>query len=170
MTPPLEGAPARLLDFLEKHSVDFEVLAPGVPMPTVLAAAAAIGVSPTQILKTLLFAGEDSSYVVVVANGTRRVNPQLLSAASGIARPRPATPEVVFDVTGFPAGGVAPVGLPDGLQVVVDVAVAALPVAYGGGGRDDLLLRLAPAEIIRLNGARTARIVDAPEPQRICSG
>jgi len=166
----MDGAPARLLAFLEEHSVDFELLAPGVPMPTVLAAAAALGVSPEQILKTLLFAGEDGSYVVVVANGTRRVNPELLSTVSGIARPRPATPKVVFDVTGYPAGGVAPVGLPDGLLVVVDLAVAALPVAYGGGGRDDLLLRLPPAEIIRLSGARTARIVDDTEPQRVGSG
>ena len=55
MTPPQGGAPAQLLAFLEKHSVDFEVLAPGVPMPTVLAAAAALGVSPELVLKTLLF-------------------------------------------------------------------------------------------------------------------
>ena len=159
MTPPAVGAPAHLLTFLQRHAVDFELLAPGVPMPTVLAAAAAIGVRPELILKTLLFAGEDSSYVVAIANGTRRISPHLLSAASGIARPRPARPDVVFDVTGYPAGGVAPVGLPEGLQVVVDQNVAALPVAYGGGGQDHLLLRLPPAEIIRLNGARTAQIV-----------
>ena len=66
----------------------------------------------------------------------------------------------MFDVTGYPAGGVAPLGLPEGLQVIVDVKVAALSVAYGGGGQDDLLLRLRPTDIIRVNGARTAEIVD----------
>jgi Cys-tRNA(Pro)/Cys-tRNA(Cys) deacylase len=170
MTPFAHGAPARLLAFLEKHSVEFEFLAPGVPMPTVLAAAAAIGVSPELILKTLLFAGEDGSYVVAIANGTRRVSPRLLSAASGLARPRPATAEAVLDVTGYPAGGVAPLGLPNGLSVLVDENAAALPVAYGGGGRDDLLLRLRPADILRLNGAQTARIVDDNEPERSTAG
>jgi Cys-tRNA(Pro) deacylase len=159
-----------LLAFLEMHSVDYELLTPGVPMPTVVAAAAAIGVSAELILKTLLFAGEDGSFVVAIANGTRRVSPRLLSAASGLARPRPARPETVFDVTGYPAGGVAPLGLPDDVPVIVDQNVVALPVAYGGGGQHDLLLRLQPAEIIRLNRARTARIVDDDQPDRNGSG
>jgi Cys-tRNA(Pro)/Cys-tRNA(Cys) deacylase len=166
MTPSADRAPSHLLAFLEKHSVDFEFLSPGVPMPTVLAAAAALGVAPELILKTLLFTGQDGSYVIAIANGTRRVDPRLLSAVCGLERPRPAKTEIVLDVTGFPAGGVAPLGLPAGLPVVVDVKVMALPVAYGGGGQDDLLLRLRPAEIVRLNSAAMARIVDddGPEP------
>jgi prolyl-tRNA editing enzyme YbaK/EbsC (Cys-tRNA(Pro) deacylase) len=170
MTPSADGAPAHLLAFLEKHSVDYELLAPGVPMPTVITAAEAIGVSAELILKTLLFAGKNGSFVVAIANGTRRVSPRLLSAASGLVRPRAATPEAVFDITGFPAGGVAPLGLPDGLPVIVDQKVAALPVAYGGGGQHDLLLRLRPAQIIRLNRARTARIVDDERSDRDGSG
>lgn len=166
MTPSSDRAPAQLLAFLEQHSVDFELLAPGVPMPTVLAAAAALGVHPDLILKTLLFVGADGSYVIAIANGTRRVDPRLLSAVSGLARPRPAKSEVVLDVTGYPAGGVAPLGLPAGLPIIVDVKVMALPVAYGGGGLDDLLLRLQPAEIVRLNSAQTARIVDDDGPER----
>jgi Cys-tRNA(Pro)/Cys-tRNA(Cys) deacylase len=166
MTPYADRAPAYLLTFLEKHSVNFEFLSPGVPTPTVLAAAAAIGVSPDLILKTLLFAGEDGSYVIAIANGTRRVDPGLLSAVCGLERPRPAKTEVVLDVTGYPAGGVAPLGLPAGLPVVVDVKVMALPVAYGGGGQDDLLLRLQPAEIVRLNSAQMARIVADDGPER----
>ena len=165
MKSPTDGAPAHLLAFLEKHFVDFEFLAPGVPMPTVLAAAAAIGVSPQSILKTLLFAGENGSYVVAIANGTRRVGPKLLSAASGIPQPRPARPQVVIELTGYPTGGVAPLGLPDNLPVIVDVKVAALRTAYAGGGRDHLLMRVQTADIIRLNGAQTARIVDDDEPQ-----
>ena len=160
MTPSPLSAPAHLLAYLSTHRVDFELLEPGVPMPTVPAAATAIGVSPELILKTLLFVGEDASYVVAIANGSRRINPQLLSTASGIARPRPARPDVVFDVTGYPAGGVAPLGLPEGLEVIVDERAAQLPVAYGGGGLDHLLLRLRPADINRLNGGRTAQIVD----------
>jgi prolyl-tRNA editing enzyme YbaK/EbsC (Cys-tRNA(Pro) deacylase) len=166
MTPSTDRAPAHLLAFLEKHSVDFKFISPGVPVPTVLAAAAALGVSPDLILKTLLFTGEGGSYVIAIANGTRRVDPGLLSAVCGLDRLRPAKTEVVLDVTGYPAGGVAPLGLPVGLPVVVDVKVMALPVAYGGGGQDDLLLRLQPAEIVRLNSAQMARIVADDGPER----
>jgi Cys-tRNA(Pro) deacylase len=170
MTPLPPGAPAQLLAFLRAHRVEFELLAPGVPMPTVPAAAAAIGVPPELILKTLLFAGDEGAFVVAIANGTRRVNLQRLSTASGLLRPRPAKPDVVFHVTGYPAGGVSPLGLPEGLKVIVDRRVAKLPVAYGGGGLDHLLLRLRPADIIRLNNASTAPIVDDDRPEPDSAG
>lgn len=160
MTHPPDGAPPHLVAYLEAHLDEFEFLAPGVPMPTVPLAAAAIGVAEEQILKTLVFVGEDGRYVVAIASGTRRVNRALLAEASGISRPRAAGPSDVERVTGFPAGGVSPLGLPVDLPVVVDTAVAALPYAYGGGGQEHLLLRLRPADIIRLNDATIAAIVD----------
>ncbi len=159
MSDPRTLAPPHLLTFLRRHSVDAEFIAPGVPMPTVPAAAAAIGVSETQILKTLLFAS-DSRYVVAIANGSGRVDRALLAEASGLSRPRAASPDIVPEVTGYPAGGVSPLGLPEDLPVIVDVGVARIPVAYGGGGREDLLLRVATADVIRLNNAIVRRIVE----------
>jgi hypothetical protein len=46
--------------------------------------------------------------------------------------------------------------------VIVDERVAILPSAFAGGGAADLLLRLNPADIIRHNRAKVARIVDDP--------
>jgi prolyl-tRNA editing enzyme YbaK/EbsC (Cys-tRNA(Pro) deacylase) len=160
MTHPGDLAPPQLLAFLRRQEVDAEFLAPGVPMPTVIAAAAAIGVPEEQILKTILFSGDDGDYVVAIASGTRRVSRALLAAATGLSRPRASSPDLVLEVTGYPAGGVAPIGLPAGLPVIVDVGVAALPVAFGGGGLENLLLRVSPADVVRLNHAQIARIVD----------
>lgn len=159
MTDSATLAPPQLLAFLKRHGVDAEFVAPGVPMPTVATAAMAIGVPEAQILKTLLFAS-DGRYVVAIANGTGRVDRALLADASGLVKPRAASPELVEEITGYPAGGVSPLGLPAGLPVIVDVSVARVPVAYGGGGREDLLLRLATADVIRLNNALIRRIVE----------
>ena len=159
MTDPANLAPPHLLAFLKRHGVDAEFVAPGVPMPTVATAAMAIGVPEAQILKTLLFAS-DGDYAVAIANGTGRVDRALLADASGLVKPRAASPELVEEITGYPAGGVSPLGLPEGLQVIVDVGVARVPVAYGGGGREDLLLRLATADVIRLNNALVRRIME----------
>ncbi|MBL8126001.1 MAG: YbaK/EbsC family protein, partial [Chloroflexia bacterium] len=65
----------------------------------------------------------------------------------------------VLRVTGYPAGGVAPLALPDGLPVIVDAAVVELPEAWGGAGREELLMRVAPADVVRLNNATIAEIV-----------
>jgi Cys-tRNA(Pro) deacylase len=151
--------PGHLRDFLSRHEVAFEVLAPGVPMPTVPAAAAAIGVPEEQILKTVLFANRDGECVVAVANGVRRIDRALLGAATGVAGLRVAPPAEVLAITGYPAGGVSPLGLPDKLAVIVDTAVIDLPVAYGGGGSEDILLKVSPADIVRLNRAVVATIV-----------
>jgi Cys-tRNA(Pro) deacylase len=159
MIEPGADAPTHLLAFLRQHQVDAEFVAPGVPMPTVVSAAAAIGVPEEQILKTLVFRDDDGQHVVAVANGTRRVDRQLLARASGLTRPRAASPDDVFALTGYAAGGVSPLGLPTGTTVIVDRDVADLPIAYGGGGQEHLLLRLRPDDIIRLNGAIVAEIV-----------
>jgi Cys-tRNA(Pro) deacylase len=155
------GVPEQLATFLQRNPIHFKVLAPGVPMPTVPAAAAAIGVPENQILKTLLFVGKDGQYVVAIACGTRRVSRDILAEVSGVHRPRPAGPDAVASVTGYPAGGVAPIGLPEDVPVIVDTSVAALPVAYGGAGREDLLLRIDPRDVIRLNRAQVASIVES---------
>ena len=162
MTVTPAQAPAHLLAFLIEYEIDAEFMSPGRPMPTVLAAAAAIGVPEDQILKTVLFAAEDGAYVVAIANGTRRINPERLARAANLTDPRAASPGAVYAVTGYPAGGVAPLALPPGLPVIVDARVAALTLAFVGGGTEDLLLRLNPTDLIRHNSATVAQIVDEP--------
>jgi len=157
------GVPEHLLQFLNEHNLDFEFMAPGEPMPTVLTAAAAVGVSPDLILKTLLFAGDDGAYVVVIANGTRRIDRSRLAAAAAMREPHPAKPTEVLAVTGYPAGGVAPLGLPASIPVIVDAATAALTFAYGGGGHEDLLLRVDVSDVIRCNDALVADIAERPK-------
>jgi Cys-tRNA(Pro) deacylase len=159
MTEAPEDAPAQLLAAVSRHGIDAEFLRPGVPMPTVNAAAQAISVPEEQILKTLLFANKEGKCVVAIANGNGRVDRTLLAEASGLSGLRVASSESVLEVTGYPAGGVAPIGIAMAVPVVVDRNVLALPVAYGGGGRETLLLRIAPADIVRLNQAIVADIV-----------
>jgi prolyl-tRNA editing enzyme YbaK/EbsC (Cys-tRNA(Pro) deacylase) len=132
-------------------------------MPTVTLAARALGVPEAQILKTLLFASDAGNYVVVIANGTRRIDRGRLADAAAIRRPRPANSADVITVTGFPAGGVAPLGLPASIPVIVDAATAALSFAYGGGGHERLLLRVQISDVIRCNNALVADITELPK-------
>jgi Cys-tRNA(Pro) deacylase len=159
MIDPANLAPPQLLAFLKRHDVSAEFIAPGVPMPTVPSAAAAIGVPEEHILKTLVFAS-DHQCVVAIANGAGRVSRALLAAATGLPKLRAARPDMVEEYTGYPAGGVSPLGLPPDLPVVVDVGVARIPIAFCGGGRVELLLRVATADVIRLNNAVVRRIVE----------
>jgi Cys-tRNA(Pro) deacylase len=160
---PDELAPPHLRAFLERHGIDASFVAPGMPMPTVPLAAQAIGVPEDHILKTLIFVGDPGEFVVAIANGTHRIDRRLLANTALMRKPRPASASDVIALTGYPAGGVAPVGLPSSMPVIVDAATAALDIAYGGGGDEHLLLRIRVADVIRCNNAIVADITERPK-------
>ena len=153
-------APTKLIAYLSAQGIDAELVAPGVPMPTVPLAAAAIGVAEDQILKSLLFRDQAGKLVLAIACGPGRVNRDRLAAVAQLDRPRLADAATVMAATGYPAGGVPPVGHLTPIPVVLDRRVAKLEVAYGGAGAEDVLLRLRPADIVQLTGATVADIVD----------
>ena len=142
-----------LKDFILGQDLQAEIIAPGTHMPTVDAAAAALGVSPDQIFKSVLFQAGDGQCVMVIACGNGRVDLQRVQAITGLGGLRLAKPDVVFAKTGYPAGGTPPVGHREKLPVIVDTRVAAQEWGYAGGGRPELLVKIRSADILRLNGA-----------------
>src|SRR3954454_9846406 len=76
---------------------------------TVADAAAAVGVAPGQIVKSLVLRGDSGSGLLVAASGTNRVD--LGKAAALAGEPVAMAPATwVRKVTGFPIGGVPPAG------------------------------------------------------------
>jgi prolyl-tRNA editing enzyme YbaK/EbsC (Cys-tRNA(Pro) deacylase) len=139
-------------------AIDAEIIAPGVPTPTVPDAAQALGVEEQQIIKSLLFAAKDGSVVLAVLSGGSRVDRKRLREVTGLRGLEFAAPEVVLERTGYPAGGTPPVGHLNPIDVIVDSGVTEMPIVFGGGGRVDTLLRITPAEIVRVTNARVASI------------
>jgi uncharacterized protein len=149
-----------LADAIAAGELDAELLYPSAPTPTVPAAAAALGVAEDQILKTLVFVARDGSVVLAIASGTSRVSRRRLSEVTGLSGLQLAAPNVVLERTGYKAGGVPPVCHRSRLTTVVDRRVAEAAVLFGGGGSDRAMLRIQPAEIIRVTGATVADIVE----------
>ena len=148
-----------LADFIRAQGLDAEIVSPGVPMPTVDAAAAALGVAPERIFKSILFAARDGRCAMAVACGMTRVDTQRLAALTGMSGLRLASPEVALRVTGYPAGGTPPVGHRERFPVIVDARVAAQEWGWAGGGRKELMVRIRSADIVRVTGARVADVV-----------
>lgn len=150
------------LDFAEyvaAQGLQAEIVAPGAHMPTVDAAAAAMGVPPEQIFKSILFQSPAGRCVMVVASGNARVDLRRVEALTGIVNLKLAKPAVVFAKTGYPAGGTPPVGHRERFPVIVDAHVAAQPWGYAGGGRVELLVKIRSADIVRLTGAMVADVI-----------
>jgi prolyl-tRNA editing enzyme YbaK/EbsC (Cys-tRNA(Pro) deacylase) len=150
-------------EFLRAARIDADIVSPGVHMPTVEAAAAAMRVAPEQIFKSILFQARDGRCVMAIAAGTARIDRARVEAASGLAGLKLAKPDVVFAQTGYPAGGTPPLGHREAFPVLVDSRVAAQPVGYAGGGRPELLVKIRPADILRVTGATVHDLVEHAE-------
>ncbi len=150
--------PDDLAAYLAAHGIRGEVLRLSRPTPTVTAAAEVMGVSPEQILKTVVFMVADRP-VLVIARGLGRIDTRALARQLGVPRKaiRVAKPAEVLEATGYPAGGVPPVGHRRALPILVDRQVLGLPLAYAGGGAVSALLRIAPADLL---AATRATVVD----------
>ena len=148
-----------LADYIKAQKIDAEIVAPGAEMPTVDAAAATLGVPPERIFKSILFQTKDGRCAMAIACGRARVDARKLEAVTGLGRLKLASPDVALAVTGYPAGGTPPVGHRERFPVVVDTRVAAQAWGWAGGGRKELMVRIASADIVRLTGAVLADVV-----------
>ncbi|HLC20660.1 MAG TPA: YbaK/EbsC family protein [Candidatus Methylomirabilis sp.] len=140
-------------EYLAKEGIDAELISLGKETTTAKMAAEALGVPIDVVIKTILFQAKNGALVLVVAQGTGRVDTNKLAQVTGIAGWRLAKPDVVLNATGYPAGGTPPVGLKQKIRMIVDTRAAALAEAYAGGGSHDVMLRIRPADIIRINDA-----------------
>jgi prolyl-tRNA editing enzyme YbaK/EbsC (Cys-tRNA(Pro) deacylase) len=151
---PTSNSVQDLVRFIVQHGIAADIVPVSVETPTVPAAAAALGVETSQIIKSLLFLVREQP-VLVIAGGDRLVDRGVLAAKFGVGKKqiRLADAETVLRLTGYPAGGVPPFGHPAPLPTLLDRAVLAWDAVYGGGGDDHTLLRVAPGELARVTGA-----------------
>lgn len=146
--------------YLADQQIDAELISLGTQTTTATMAAEALGVPIEVVIKTILFQARNGALVLVVAQGAGRIDIQKLAQVTGIDSWRLAKPEVVLDATGYPAGGTPPIGLQQKIPMIVDARAAALAEAYAGGGSHDVMLRIKPADIIRLNEAEIHDVLD----------
>ena len=125
------------------------------PTRTVAEAAAAVGCEAPQIAKSLVFIA-DGDPVMVVASGAHRVDVDLLADAFDVAEVRQATPEEVRAATGYPIGGVAPIGVD--LPVVFDERLLECQAIYAAGGDGNTLFEVEPRRLAESIGAKVAPV------------
>ena len=111
---------------------------------TVAQAASALGVQEGQIAKSIVFV-MDGEPVVVVASGRHRIDREKVCVALDCAEGRMASSDEVRAATGFPIGGVPPIG--HGLPVVFDTALMEYDAIYAAGGDGNTLFEVAPREL-----------------------
>ncbi len=122
-----------------------------------LEAAAALGVDPRQVFKTLL-AEVDGALTVAVVPVDGLLDLKALAAAVGGKRAVMAEPAAAERATGYVVGGISPLGQRRRLPTVVDASALEHGTVLVSAGRRGLDVELSPHDLVRLTGARTAPI------------
>ena len=119
-------------------------------------AAAAIGTTVAQIAKSLVFlAGNDP--LLVIASGSNRVSLAKLAAHLGAPVTRPDA-DSVKRLTGFPIGGVAPVGHASHLRILIDRDLLQHREIWAAAGTPHAVFRTTPEELERMTGGAVVEI------------
>ncbi|MGN6600598.1 MAG: Cys-tRNA(Pro) deacylase [Actinomycetes bacterium] len=122
-----------------------------------LEAAAALGVEPARVFKTLL-ADVDGRLVVGIVPVDRSLDLKALAAAVGGKRASMAEPARAERSSGYVVGGISPIGQRTPLPTVLDESALAFDTVLVSGGRRGLDLELSPADLVAVTSATTALI------------
>ncbi len=119
-------------------------------------AAAAIGTSVGQIVKSLIFLSGESP-VLVLMSGSNRLDPDRLAALTGAAI-RKADAETVRAATGYAIGGVPPIGFPTRLPTFIDRDLLRYETIWAAAGTPRHVFQMDPADLARVTTGSVAEL------------
>jgi prolyl-tRNA editing enzyme YbaK/EbsC (Cys-tRNA(Pro) deacylase) len=146
-------SPEELRDLAAAHGIVATLHPAGRPMPTVEAAADALGIPVATMTKNIVWlAGGEP--VLAIASGQARIDDRALAGYLGVGRKKigMATPERAYAISGFMVGCMPSFGHRAPLRTLIDAAVERLDRVYGGTGDPTVLISLATSDLIRLTG------------------
>ncbi|HEV7992523.1 MAG TPA: Cys-tRNA(Pro) deacylase [Gemmatimonadaceae bacterium] len=125
-------------------------------------AAAALGLDPRQVFKTLVLSVEGaprgSELAVALVPVTQQLDLKAAADALGAKRVALADVALAERATGYVVGGISPLGQRKRLRTVIDASALSFAELFVSAGRRGLELALAPADLVRLTEGATAPI------------
>lgn len=143
-------------DFIAVHAPDIEVLELAASTATVSEAAAAHGVEPGQIGKTLSLWLKEQ-VILLVLGGDAKIDNRKYKDHFG-AKAKMLSAEEVVEWTGHPVGGVCPFGLPRPLPVYLDVSLKRYPLVIPAAGAVNASLHISPDRLAALVGGEWVEV------------
>lgn len=138
-----------LVAFLRQNRIDFEFIEKRSTHHA-SEASQATDIPLSKIIKTLVFVDQDSKPLVAIVRADCTVSRHKLESCSGSRSVRIASNELAERVTGYPTGGIPPVGHKKKLRVYVDSQILENEYIWCGGGSRTKLIRLKVSDVIRL--------------------
>lgn len=136
------------------HPYDYDPNAEAVG----LAAAAALGIDPALMLKTLMVEVDGKPACCVIPSD-RQLSMKRVAVAFGGKAAAMMPPAKAEKLTGYKVGGISPFGQKRVVPTSVEVAACGAPKVWINAGQRGLLLGIAPADALAVLGAQAVALV-----------
>jgi Cys-tRNA(Pro)/Cys-tRNA(Cys) deacylase len=123
-----------------------------------IAAAAALGLAPEQVFKTLIAELSDRRLVAVLVPVEKKLSLKKLARSARAKSAWLAERARAERATGYVLGGISPLGQKSPLPTFLAEEGSALDRIYVSAGRRGLELALAPDDLVRLTSAVVCRL------------
>ncbi|MFM8942068.1 MAG: YbaK/EbsC family protein [Acidimicrobiaceae bacterium] len=120
-------------------------------------AAAAIGVVVGQIVKSLVF-GVDNEIVMALVSGSNQLDEKKLAAAAGGSKCSRVDADAVRAATGYPIGGVPPLGLATQLRIFMDPDLLQYDEVWAAAGTWNDVFPINPRDLQRVTSGVVVEI------------
>jgi len=121
-------------------------------------AAAAIGCKVEQIVKSLIFQRQPSGRpILITASGGNRVNEKRIQEIIGEKILR-ADANFVREVTGYPIGGVPPLGHSQKIDAIIDQDLLQYEEIWAAAGTPNAVFRLEPEQLVLVTQGQVENI------------
>lgn len=141
----------RALDALAAAGITFEIVRHG-PVRSLAEAAAARGVEPAAVVKTIVVRRGEDDFLFVLVPGDRTIGWPKLRALLGVSRLSMPDAATAKDVTGYERGTITPFGSLRSWPVIADDRLHGRTVSIGAG---------APGVAATVDGDELVRALDA---------
>ncbi|HLZ09290.1 MAG TPA: YbaK/EbsC family protein [Chloroflexota bacterium] len=154
-SPDFPYSTRRVIDELAARGHDVEILWSSETTRSAAEAAAALGTSVAQIVKSLVFL-VDGRPILALMSGVNRLDEAKLARAVGGTSVKRANADEVRSHTTFVIGGVPPISLNPEMRVVCDAQLTTFSVVYAAAGTPNHNFAVDPDRLVKLAGAEVA--------------
>lgn len=156
MSPAESGAETAATRALDALGLRYTLTRHG-PVASLAEAAAARGVTPADIVKTIVVRRADDDYVFVLLPGDREISWPKLRALLGVNRLSLPDAATAKQATGYERGTITPFGSTRPWPVIADSSITGRTVSLGGGAHG-VAVGLAADDALRALGAVIADV------------
>lgn len=129
------------------------------PVKSLAEAAAARGVAPADMVKTMVVRRGQGDYLFVLVPGLRTISWPKLRGLLGVSRLSMPDADQALQVTGYPRGAITPFGATQALPVIADSTLTGRAVSIGAG-EHGVAAAVDADELVAHLGAQVADITE----------